>query len=146
MSRIHIEIISRAADQDTAFAIRRVVFCDEQKVDPALEFDGLDGDCPQYIATLDGTPVGTARIRDAGDGVVKIERVAVLQEERGKGIGTALMRRTMEDARASGAAIVAIHAQCHAEAFYEALGFHRVGDEFDEANIPHVRMELERPA
>jgi predicted GNAT family N-acyltransferase len=143
MHQIDITEISTPAEQETAFVIRHVVFCDEQKVDPELEFDGLDATCRQYIVTCNGEAVGTARLRDAGDGVVKIERVAVLREARGKGIGKALMIRTMQDARSGGAATIAIHAQCHAEAFYEALGFRRVGSIFDEANIPHVRMELE---
>lgn len=128
---------------EACFSIRRVVFCDEQKVDAGLEFDGLDNECRQYLALWDDQPVGTARIRDAGDGVVKIERVAVLLEARGRGIGKALMERTMEDARAGEAVTIAIHAQCHAENFYEVLGFRRIGGIFDEANIPHVRMELD---
>ena len=122
------------------------MFCDEQKVDPALEFDGLDGDCRQYLATLGERPVGTARLRDAGGGVVKIERVAVLANDRKKGVGTALMLRAMDDARAAGAATIAIHAQSHAERFYRGLGFYRIGGIFEEAKIPHVRMELEQPA
>ena len=81
-------------------------------------------------------------IRDAGDGVVKIERVAVLAADRGKGIGKALMVRMIEDSRADGARTITIHAQCHAEKFYQALGFKRIGGVFDEADIPHIRMEL----
>ena len=45
-------------------------------------------------------------------------------------------------ARAAGANTIAIHAQCHVEKFYQALGFKRIGGVFDEADIPHVRMEL----
>ncbi len=142
MTALEIVEITEAADQKDAFAIRHAVFCDEQRVDPALEFDGLDDSCRQYLARCDTIASGTARIRDAGDGVVKIERVAVLAADRGKGIGKALMVRTIEDARAAGAGTIAIHAQCHAEKFYQALGFRRVGGVFDEADIPHVRMEL----
>lgn len=143
MTTIDIVEITDAADREQAYAIRHVVFCGEQKVDPAEEFDGLDDDCRQYLARCDGMPTGTARIRNADDGVVKIERVAVLEAERGKGIGKALMTRTIEDARSSGAGTIAIHAQCHAETFYRALGFRRIGGIFEEANIPHVRMELD---
>jgi predicted GNAT family N-acyltransferase len=142
MTWIRITEITRRTDRDAAYSIRRAVFCDEQEVDPALEFDGLDDDCRQYLATLGDRPVGTARLRDAGGGVMKIERVAVLASDRKKGIGKALMLRAMDDARAAGAATVAIHAQCHAEKFYGALGFHRIGEIFEEASIPHIRMEL----
>lgn len=142
MTAVEIIEITETADQKDAFAIRHEVFCDEQRVDPALEFDGLDCDCRQYLARCGNNAAGTARIRDAGDGVVKIERVAVLAAERGKGIGKALMVRTIDDSRAAGAATIAIHAQCHAEEFYLALGFKRIGGVFDEADIPHVRMEM----
>ena len=142
MSAIKIHEIAEAADQEIAFAIRREVFCVEQQVDAALEFDGLDNSCRQYLARFGPNPSGTARIRDAGNGVLKIERVAVLAADRGKGIGKELMVRTINDARAAGANTIAINAQCHAEEFYLALGFKRVGDVFDEANIPHIRMEL----
>ena len=142
MTTVEIIEITDAADQKEAFAIRHAVFCDEQRVDPTLEFDGLDDGCRQYLARCGTVAAGTARIRDAGDGVVKIERVAVLAADRGKGIGKALMVRTIEDSRADGARTIAIHAQCHAEKFYQVLGFKRIGGVFDEADIPHIRMEL----
>jgi predicted GNAT family N-acyltransferase len=140
-----IEIIEIAdeADRDAAFAIRRHVFCDEQRVDPALEFDGLDDSCRHYLARRAGRPIGTARLRPTGPGAVKIERVAVLAAERRQGVGAALMARSVADARAAGAQGIAIHAQCHAEHFYAGLGFRTVGGVFDEAGIPHVRMELD---
>jgi len=142
MTAVEIIEITEEADQQKAFAIRHAVFCDEQQVEPALEFDGLDDHCRHYLAKNGTVAMGTARIRDTGDGLIKIERVAVLAPDRGQGIGRALMVRTIEDARATGAATIAIHAQCHAEEFYQALGFRRIGHVFDEAGIPHVRMEL----
>jgi len=139
---IEIAEISAPADMEEAFRIRRVVFCDEQRVDPALEFDGEDDACRHYLAWRDGRAVGTARLHEIERGLFKIQRVAVLADERKRGIGAELMKRTIADARAAGAATIAIHAQCHAEAFYEALGFRRIGGVFDEAGIPHIRMEL----
>lgn len=143
MTITEIAEITNPADLEAAFAIRRDVFCAEQRVDPEEEFDGLDNDCRQYLAFYGRGAVGTARIRDAGDGTVKIERVAVLASARGKGIGRALMERTIVDARAMAPATIAIHAQCHAEGFYRSLGFRTIGGVFDEADIPHVRMVLD---
>ena len=140
MIAVDIVEIADAEDMERAFAIRRAVFCDEQGVGREEEFDGRDGDCRHYLASAGGETVGAARLRDAGEGEVKIERVAVLKPHRGNGFGTALMRRTIADAASSGAETIAIHAQCHAEAFYEDLGFVTEGDVFEEAGIPHVRM------
>lgn len=140
MSPVEIVEITGADDMERAFAIRRAVFCDEQGVSPDEEFDGRDPDCRHYLATADGQAVGTARLRDAGGGEIKIERVAVLKSRRGEGFGTALMRRTIADAASSGAKATVIHAQHHAETFYKDLGFVTQGDVFEEAGIPHVRM------
>ena len=141
MTGVEIVEIAEAVDREAAFAIRHAVFCVEQGVDAAEEFDGRDPECRLYLARRDGRPVGTARLRVTGPDEVKIERVAVLAAERGRHIGQALMRRTMADASDAGARRIVIHAQCHAEAFYAALGFERTGGVFDEADIPHVRME-----
>lgn len=142
MIAVDIFEISADADREAAFEIRRTVFCEEQGVDPAEEFDGRDPDCRLYLARRDGRAVGTARLRQSAPGEAKIERVAVLKAERGNGIGGALMARTIADARSAGLAHIVIHAQRSAEAFYASLGFRAVGAPFDEAGIPHVKMVL----
>ncbi len=144
MRRADIIEISDEADMARAFAIRRAVFCDEQGVSRDEEFDGRDGDCRHYLAIAGEIVAGTARLRAAGGGEVKIERVAVLKAARGHGVGTALMRRTMDDAASMGAKIIAISAQRHAEDFYRNLGFVTQGDMFIEAGIEHVRMVFNR--
>ena len=62
-------------------------------------------------------------------------------KERGKGVGQALIRRTITDAKTKKGFTIAIHAQCHAQSFYETLGFKKFGDEFEEAGISHLYME-----
>lgn len=128
------------SDQDRCFAIRIEVFCDEQKVSREIEFDGLDPGSRHYLALLDGLPVGTARVRPLGDGLVKFERIAVLKAHRGRNIGKALMDRAMADAAAAGATSGKLHAQTYATAFYEKLGFTGEGALFVEAGIEHIRM------
>ena len=135
-----IEIRSKE-EMQKAFNIRRIVFCDEQKVDPELEFDGLDLKCRHYLAVRNGRAIGTARLRIDKPNKIKIERVAVLLKERGKGVGQALMRRTIIDAKNKKGGTIAIHAQSYAQRFYETLGFKQIGTEFEEAGITHIYME-----
>ena len=135
-----IEITSQEQMQN-ALNIRRIVFCDEQKVDPQQEFDGLDLNCRHYLAVRDGLVIGTARLRIDNQKKIKIERVAVLLKERGKGVGQALMRRVITDAQTKKGYTIAIHAQRHAQSFYETLGFKKFGEEFEEAGITHLYME-----
>ena len=66
--------------------------------------------------------------------------MAVLGEYRGRGIGFALLKATIQKARTLGMNGVYLNAQTHALGFYERLGFVAEGDEFMEAGIPHYRM------
>ena len=82
--------INQTSDLETCFALRRVVFIDEQGVPEQEEIDNLDPLSLHLLAIDAGTPVGTARVYIA-DGIAKIGRVCVLQSHRGKGLGAALI-------------------------------------------------------
>lgn len=123
---------------DAASLIRRVVFIDEQQVPQEEEWDGRDGECLHFLATLNGEPVGTARLLPDGH----IGRVAVLSSARGAGIGYRLMEAAIAAAREAGHRHAALSAQLHALAFYERLGFVAHGEVFMDAGIPHREMTL----
>jgi predicted GNAT family N-acyltransferase len=136
-----IKRVSYGEKSDPIQAIRREVFQREQGVSEELEFDGLDESAEHLLAYLDGRAVGTARIRKLNPETTKIERLAVLSSARGLGIGLRLMEEAIDlvssnpDTRQ-----IAINAQEYVKGLYEKLGFEVVGDVFDEAGIPHVKM------
>jgi predicted GNAT family N-acyltransferase len=144
------------ADTETALAdalaVRRAVFVAEQGVPADRERDGFDAlDAAVHLVARDGDrAVGAARVRaDEADDLsgatrAKLERVAVLPDRRGEGVGTALTRAAEAVARENGVERVVLHAQTRVEGFYAALGYRRVGEEFEEAGIPHVRMVRDR--
>jgi predicted GNAT family N-acyltransferase len=141
MTAYRVRRLSGTANLDPAFAVRRRVFIDEQDVPEAVEMDGNDDTATHFVA-YDGTrdePVGTARVRILGD-TGKAERVAVLPEYRGEGLGTRLMEHLEDEAREQGCSQMRLHAQTHVEAFYIKLGYETVSDVFEEADIPHVEM------
>jgi predicted GNAT family N-acyltransferase len=126
---------------DSAFAIRRRVFVEEQGIDEQLEIDHLESEARHLLALRDGEPVGTLRIRFVGNGkVAKIERVAVLACARGAGVGEALMIRALALAKAAGADAAVLHAQVRVQPFYHRLGFTTEGPVFIEDGLPHVVM------
>nr|WP_176559346.1 GNAT family N-acetyltransferase [Rubellimicrobium roseum] len=131
--------VARTTDLDACLRLRRVVFIEEQAVPEDLEIDGLDGEAVHLLATLDGRPVGTARLFAKGD-IGKIGRVCVLKEARGRGIGAALIRQAVEELRGLGLARARLGSQVHAIPFYEALGFVAEGPVYDDAGIPHRDM------
>ena len=120
-------------------ALRRAVFIEEQGVAAALDVDGLDEGCTQFLAWVSGVPIGTARLRIV-DGEAKAERVAVLDDFRGHGVGRVLMNVLEVGARAQGLHTVFVHAQQAAVPFYERLGYLASGEQFLEAGIAHVAM------
>lgn len=137
--------VAGAADRAAAFAIRKAVFVDEQKVPLADEFDAHDATCGHLLAIAAEGPVGTLRWRSLG-GEVKIERVAVLAAARGAGVGKALLAHLLARLDREGVAGCVLHAQTHATGFYARLGFLAEGGVFEEDGIPHRRMRRRRPA
>jgi predicted GNAT family N-acyltransferase len=137
--------IVRSAGSDSeraqALEVRRSVFIDEQGVDAALEHDEHDATCEHLIALADDRVVGAARHRRTERGV-KLERVAVLAELRGRGVGRALVRHAI--ARLPSHGDLYIHAQCSALGFWERMGFVAEGPEFQEADIAHRLMRFAR--
>lgn len=120
-------------------AIRECVFIREQGVPEDMEWDGLDAECIHLLAeTEQGDAIGTVRLLADGH----LGRMAVLKEWRGKGVGSALLLRTIELARDMGLRRVVLNAQTTALGFYEKAGFTASGGEFMDAGIPHYRMEL----
>jgi ElaA protein len=148
MPAIVIQEVTSPGEIERAIAIRRTVFVDEQGVSEAQEIDGLDGQARHLLASVEGEPAGTLRIRLLDDGrLAKIERVAVLAPQRQHRIGHRLMAAALEHAQAEGAVEALVHAQTIVQAFYVKLGFAPVRPAFVEDGIDHIAMSraLTRP-
>lgn len=141
MNNLLIKLAELPADLPQVFEIRTLVFQMEQGVGAELEFDGKDEQSQHLLAYLDGNPVGTARIRLLDSKTAKVERVAVLSEVRGLGIGKKIMEKALETLASANIAEVQIHAQEPVKDFYIRLGFVPEGEVFEEAGIPHVKMK-----
>lgn len=135
----HVEAASWEHDLADLRAVREPVFLVEQKIPPEMEWDELDAKSRHVLARdREGRPIGTGRLTPEHG----IGRMAVLAEWRGKGVGEAIMRVLLEQARLLGYPSVELHAQNHAIAFYTKIGFEPFGEEFIECEIPHRMMRL----
>ncbi|HJR71673.1 MAG TPA: GNAT family N-acetyltransferase [Gammaproteobacteria bacterium] len=136
-------MIVRDADFTIDFAslrfVRATVFIAEQNVPADIEFDDRDPLCRHVLALEGAAPVGTGRLDVEYGG--KVGRVAVIASRRRGGVGTAVMERLHEIARAHDLPKLWCHAQLTAVPFYERLGYRPTGAVFVEADIDHVRME-----
>lgn len=124
--------------------IRREVFIKEQKIDEIEEFDGTDQKYNSKIIVLynNKKPFATGRLIEI-DGKLFIGRIAILKEYRGLNYGIILLEKLIEKAKTEFKhKEIFIHAQSYAKAFYEKVGFTSFGEEFLEANIPHLHMKI----
>lgn len=139
---IHVIKADWAEHQQALQKIREVVFIEEQDVPRDIEWDGRDADSTHFLALNEfGQHVGCARLLPSG----QIGRMAVLEAHRGHGIGAMLLAAAVEEGKARGFDRLYLHAQSYAEEFYRRGGFLPYGDEFDEAGIPHLAMEMKLP-
>ncbi|QDK79848.1 GNAT family N-acetyltransferase [Spirosoma sp. KCTC 42546] len=141
---INVLPISTPADLDTAFAIRRKVFVEEQHVSAAEEYDEFEESSTHFLAFSEGIPCGTARWRRTSNGV-KLERFAVLSAFRGKGVGKALVQAVLDNVfsqQPEPIERIYLHAQVTAMPLYTGFGFVAVGPMFEEAGIQHYKMVL----
>lgn len=142
-TRTGVFVVRTEAEREDAFAVRYDVFVDEQGVDEELEWDEHDepdAEATHLVAYDDGIVVGAARFRPYDEATAKVERVVVAENRRGEGWGERVMEVAEGEARAAGFSRVKLHAQIRVREFYESLGYRAVGEEFEDAGIPHVEM------
>jgi len=138
-SPISVRIARTLSDMERAFAVREEVFIRGQRVPRSIEMDGRDGEARHFLAFYRGRLAGCARIRFIGRRA-KLERIAVREPYRRRGLGRAITARLVGYARRMGAKEALMHAQCRAGDFYEKCGFKPRGGVFLEAGMRHRRM------
>jgi len=133
-----IKLLSWDEARAHASPIRFTVFCEEQGVPREIELDEHDSASLHAVVFEGGTPVATGRLLPDGH----IGRMAVLKGWRKRGVGSLMLQRLIERAKARGYPEVALSAQVHAVPFYRAHGFAEEGSEYLEAGIRHQAMRL----
>ena len=108
-----------------------------QNVPEDIEMDEFDQEATHVLAYWNEISAGTARWRITNEGT-KLERFAVLDEYRNKGIGKALVEYILKEVR--GSEKIYLNAQEFVIKFYEKHNFVSVGKRFLEAGIPHKQM------
>lgn len=147
--RMQIRPVNSDEEWKHARHIRTRVFVDEQACPPDLEWDNHEEESRHLVGYVDGEAVSVARwrtVRVHERAAAKLERIAVLPDYRGRGLGRSMVAFLIDDARRAGFDAFVLHAQKHLEAFYRAFDFEREGGTFEEAGIEHVKMlRIDRP-
>ena len=71
----------------------------------------------------------------------KIRQMAVDPAHQGKGHGRSIIIYAEDKLAQQGFTHLFLHSRMTAVGFYEKLGYARVGQEFTEVGLPHVKME-----
>ena len=126
-------------DKDDLSAVRRQVFINEQHVPEEMEWDDYDQVSTHYLSSIGQSVVAVARLKPDG----QLGRMAVLENYRNQGIGSELVHFILQDLNNKRIKKIYLNGQTTAVPFYKKLGFIEDGEDFYEANIPHLKMFLE---
>lgn len=139
---ISVTKVSSNRDMQHCLAIRTKVFVHGQNVPLSEEIDGKDENSDHYLLLIDDLPTGVSRVRFLDD-YAKIERVGILDEYQGRGLGKSLMQAILSDLKNHANVTTAkLSSQTYAIPFYEKLGFVVCSEEYMDAGIPHKDMKL----
>lgn len=137
METLQVQKATTNEELEKVFAIRKIVFVEEQNCPPELEWENEDVSV-HFLALSDHRPCGACRWRKTDAGY-KLERFAVLKEYRGQGVGRALIATVLADLP-SNADYIYLNAQLDAMSLYAKFGFVAEGEQFEEAGIQHFKM------
>ena len=139
---INIRKVQNDEDLKQVFAIRKQVFCREQKVSVKIEFDEFENEAIHFIVLLNEFPIGCARCRDI-ENATKLERIALLKEHRKNGFGKLIVEFLIDYAIKQNTDKIILHAQTYLIQFYKKLRFMTIGEEFKEDGLPHIKLIYE---
>lgn len=123
-----------------AFRLRRAVFIDEQGIPAAEEFDADDFNAIHMVAVAGGEVRGTLRVIHAPEHV-KIGRVAMARDWRGRGLAGRMMSHALDAHREVRGNRFFLSAQADKVGFYRRFGFEPYGESYLDGGIPHFSMK-----
>ncbi|GAA0432762.1 GNAT family N-acetyltransferase [Lentibacillus halophilus] len=136
---MNIKQAATAKEQEDAYSVRSIVFIEEQRVPLELEMDEYDNKAIHLVGYEDNEPIAASRVRFT-DSYGKLERICVVQHQRGKSHGSQIIRAMEDTIKQKGFQTATLNAQIRAVSLYKRLGYEVVSDEFMDAGIPHVTM------
>ena len=119
---------------------RESIFLLEQRI-VCQDLDRADYDALHCFIEEDGTLLAYLRAYRTEEGEIKIDRVLSLTH--GVGHGSLLMKKAIPAIEAAfSCPKIIVHAQKHAQGFYESHGFAVTSPDFLEEGVVHVGMAL----
>lgn len=147
-SEYRVKFATEGWEHREAEALRRLVFCDEQKIFSGNDRDQID-DLATTIVAISSFAVaaqevvGTVRIHEAAPGIWWGSRLAVAPDYRRiSALGTSLIRLAVSSAHARGCRCFYAHVQAQNAAMFQRLHWHTI-DEVVLHGRPHHFMRAD---
>lgn len=138
--QIEVRIVESLEDLAVALALRKQVFVEGQGVPFDVERDKADDTAIHAVGFVNGSMAGTGRLVFHSVSEAQIGRMAVTEPFRRQGLGGLILACLERQVVIKGVKRVFLHAQVHAQEFYERHGYTSQGAEFTEAGITHIAM------
>jgi len=141
---VTLRAVDRAADADLLYAVYASTRAEELAAVPwtdaqkeaflRMQFDAQDRYWREQnpaaafdVILIDGAPGGRLYVNRSAD-EVRIVDIALVAQHRGRGVGTLLIRRVLDEAHATGRPVT-IHVERgnRARRLYQRLGFRQIG-------------------
>jgi predicted GNAT family N-acyltransferase len=104
--------------------------------------ENLQGEINDYhiCATIDLMTIGVLILKKINETTMQMKQVAVDESVRGQNVGRKMVNFAEQIAKDSGKLTIVLNARETAIPFYEKLNYLKMGDEFIEIGIPHIKM------
>jgi predicted GNAT family N-acyltransferase len=119
---LSVTVARSLEDMMRVMSIRSAVYVAEQRCPHDEEFDGNDFSATHLLGYVGDEPAGGLRVRYFAN-FAKIERLAVRREYRNAGLGSQLVRASIELCRVKGYRLIYAHAQKRLLGFWGQFAF-----------------------
>jgi putative N-acetyltransferase (TIGR04045 family) len=138
--------VGTAAELEAHFRVREEVFVKEQHFFTHSDHDAHDAQRTtiHVLAYCGGEVAGAVRIYPLEEPLLwKGDRLAVLPDFRKRGVGAPLVRFAVATAGGRGGRRMVANIQMQNVAFFQRLGWYRLGEPYDYVGRPHQEMAIE---
>lgn len=126
--RYPIHIVKNKHQLQTALKIREIVFAKEQGISKNMDVDGKDQQALHALVFDQGVGIATGRLLCEKDQKGYISRIAVLNNYRGRKLGSRIVEFLELEAKKLGALEVYLYPHDYLESFYHNLGYQTIPD------------------
>lgn len=136
-----LSIVQGIENAPEAARLRERVFLEEQGF--STEFDEIDPSAWHLTLFRQGRALAVGRLYPdpSRPGLFIIGRIAADRACRGQGLGRKAVLALEDQARRLGGREIDLSAQCHAQGFYEKLGYTAYGEIYMDEHCPHIHMK-----